>query len=94
VQTVKATVVLHNFILKNCNKDDCFVNTSATYHTEDVINTSVAWEMENSNFDQLTHVAGNRSGTKAAKDQRDLLAQSMVMDNLAPWQFEHAFRST
>ena len=53
------------------------------------------WEDEGRrlNLHNLGQLSGNRSGTKGARNQRDQLALMMMTDDLAPWQFERAFRS-
>ncbi len=55
-----------------------------------------SWEQDGplNNLRNMSQVAGNRTGTKEAKDQRDFLAQTFISDRLAPWQFKYAFRST
>lgn len=96
METVKAAVVLHNFILNNCNQDGSYLNQSQLMRDgskEDL--ESGRWEDDGLrlNLHNLSHLSGNRSGTKGARNQRDQLAQIMMTDDLAPWQFEKAFRS-
>ena len=93
VETVKATVTLHNYILKNCNQDGRYLNQSQLARDEGL--DSGRWEDDGRrlNLHSLGHLSGNRSGTKGARDQREMLAQMMMTDELAPWQFERAFRS-
>jgi len=57
--------------------------------------TPGTWEQEGSNnLWPLQQLAGNRAGTKTARDQRDLMANTMLTDELAPWQFKVALRSS
>jgi len=94
VKTVKACAVLHNYILKYCNKNEEYLNISSLAKDENTKITPWSWEGDNCcNLEKMTFLAGNRSGTQSAKNQRDALAQLMLGDNLAPWQFQVALRS-
>ncbi len=96
IKSVKACVVLNNYILQNFNENGSYLNPS-TLRREDANGdvTPGSWEQDGcvNNLHSLNQLAGNRSGTKAAKDQRDLIAKIMLTDNLAPWQFIKALRS-
>ena len=96
MKTVKAAVVLHNYIMQNFNKDLSYLNPSQLKKEDSTGKlTPGAWEQGATpgNLCSLRRLAGNRSGTQAAKVQRDFLAQKMITDGIAPWQFKHAFRS-
>ena len=56
--------------------------------------TPTLWEAEAlSNIVPMDQLAGNATGTRQARQQRDFLASHMVTDNLAPWQFKYTFRT-
>ena len=97
VKTVKAACVLHNYILLNCNNEGQYLNSN-NLQQEDKEGgvTPGSWQQEGpaSSLQRIGQVAGNRSGTKTAKDQRDFLAQKLVTDGLAPWQFKYTFRTS
>ena len=90
VKTVKAAVVLHNYILQKQGSD-----TSLTREHEDDLLCG-SWEAQGSsqNFGPLSQLSGNRSGTREARAQRDRIAVQFLTDNLAPWQFQKAFQCT
>lgn len=96
VKTVKATVVLHNYLISNCNSDESYYSDS-TIQREDAHGNLLTgfWEQDRSRnrLESLTQLAGNRSGTNAARVQRNLLAEMFVSDNQAPWQFQRALGS-
>jgi len=97
VKTVKAACVLHNYILQSCNTEGQYLNrNNLQREDEEGSVTPGTWQQEGaaSNLHQIGQVAGNRSGTRAAKDQRDSLAQQFLTDGLAPWQFKYTFRTS
>ena len=82
--------------MQKFNSAGQYVN-SATVTREDETGllTPANWEQEGlNNLWPLQQLAGNRSGTKSARDQRDQIAKAMLNDGIAPWQFSHAFRSS
>ena len=95
VKTVKAAVVLHNYILQTCSKEDYLPQGSLRRESDSGELLPGSWELEgqNHNVYSLSRLAGNRAGTQAARQQRDQIAQEFLLDNLAPWQFQRAFRS-
>ncbi len=93
---MKAVCVLHNYILRNCNKDGQYLNHSTLQRdNEEGGVTPGAWQQDgpSNNLQQIGHVAGNRSGTREARDQRDRMAEMFLTDGLAPWQFKYTFRT-
>jgi len=95
VKTVKACVVLHNYITQS-NNVKSYVPSSFQRQEND------EGKVEESDFNQnsdihsiysLSRLTGNRGGTKSARDQRLQLAKELLADNLAPWQFQRALRS-
>jgi hypothetical protein len=96
ISTVKATVVLHNYIIQRLNKDNRYFNPASLCREDGNGGiTPAAWEQEASNnLWPLQHLAGNHTGTKVAKDQRDFMAYTMLTDELVPWQFQNAFRTS
>ena len=97
VQTVKAVITLHNYILQKCPSRRSYLSQENLRREADSGElTPGFWEAEGSrrNLQKLDHLTGNRSGTSAARNQRDALAQIMMTDELAPWQFVRALRST
>ncbi len=94
MKTVKACVVLHNYILNNCNKNKEYLNSGKLTREENGIIIPGNWEQDGqNNLWPLQHLTGNRTGIKIAKDQRDLMAEKMLTDQLAPWQFQNALHS-
>ncbi len=95
-KTVKACIVLHNYIMQNFNDNGSYLN-SGNLRREGANGevTPGSWEQDGcvNSLYSVGQLAGNRSGTKAAKDQRDLMARIMLTDGLAPWQFQNALRS-
>jgi len=97
VKTVKAVVTLHNYILQKCSSRQSYLNCENLKREKETGEiTPGFWEAEGSrkNLQKLKHLSGNRSGTAAARSQRDALAQMMMTDELAPWQFQRALRSS
>ena len=95
MKTVKAAVVLHNYIIKNQGSSS-YVNPSNLQRENDSGDTIPGfWEQEGDlqNLTNLGMLAGNRSGTAAARSQRDKLANEFMIDSRAPWQFHRALRS-
>ncbi len=61
---------------------------------ENGIITPGNWKQDGqNNLWPLQHLAGNQTGIKIAKDQRELMAEKMLTDQLAPWQFQNALCS-
>ena len=89
-------VCLHNFIINNCNGDGSYLNPGQLRREAGNDGQELGrWEEDGRrlNLHNLGHLSGNRSGTKGARNQRDMLAHLMMTDDLAPWQFERAFRA-
>ena len=96
VKTVKATVVLHNYLISICNSDESYYSDSTIQREDEHRNLLTGfWEQDRSRnrLESLTQLAGNRSGTNAARVQQNLLAEMFISDNQAPWQFQHALGS-
>jgi hypothetical protein len=94
---VKAAVVLHNYLIQKCNKNGQYLNTNQLKREdENGVLTPGSWEEDGkiNNLESLNQLAGNRSGTRKAREQRDFMANVMLSDDLAPWQFHHALRTT
>jgi len=95
VKSVKAAVVLHNYIMMKCNSQGQYFNSSE-YRREnesgDIIPGHWEHDAPSNNLFSLSRLCGNRSGTLAAREQRSHIANAMITDGLAPWQFYHAFR--
>ena len=95
LKTVKAAVTLHNYILQNCNSAKNYLDPEKLKtETEAGTLSPGFWEEEGNrlNLHSLGHLSGNRSGSKTAREQRDRLAQLMMTDGMAPWQFSRALR--
>ena len=94
MKTVKAAVVLHNYIMKTARSDNI---SSANLRRENDDGEILPgfWEQEGDlqNLSNLGMLAGNRSGTLAARAQRNKIATEFMTDNRAPWQFHSALRS-
>lgn len=91
VKTIKAAVVLHNYILQNCNQDGSYLSlVDLRREDEDGNLLEGSWEHEGaiSNLVNLGNQFGNRFTTKSAMEHRDTVAKSMVNDNLVPTQFK------
>ena len=86
---------MHNYIMQNCNQEDYLPNGSLRRESENGELLPGTWEQEgeNPNLYRLSQLAGNRAGTQVARQQREVLAEKFLGDNLAPWQFQRAFRS-
>jgi hypothetical protein len=97
VKVVKATVTLHNFIIESCNNDQNYLDPQSLRREGKNGNiTPGKWEAEckaRSSFSHLRKQTGNRSGTDAARIQRDTLAHLMVDDKRCPWQFQYTFQT-
>ena len=80
VKTVKATVVLHNYLISNCNSDESYYSDSTIQREDEHGNLLTGfWEQDRSRnrLESLTQLAGNRSGTNAARVQRNLLSRNV-----------------
>ena len=94
IKTVKAAVVLHNYIIQNKTESNYCNLVNLRRETDTGALIPGQWEQEGhiQNLSSLGRLAGNRSGTQDAHSQRDRIANSFMTDQLAPWQFQRALR--
>ena len=94
IKTVKAAVVLHNYIIQNKTESNYCNSVNLKRESDTGALTPGQWEQEGhiQNLSSLGRLAGNRSGTQDARSQRDRIANSFMTDQLAPWQFQRALR--
>ena len=96
VKSVKAAVVLHNYIMQNSDQEGKYLDPGSLEREDEAGNILPGqWVQDGlpNNLFNLHRLVGNRSGTQTCREQRDALAKAMVTDGLAPWQFRHVFRS-
>ena len=94
IDTGRAVVVLHNYILQRCNKKKYMDPGSVIREDDDGNIFAASWEQEVlCSLDPMNQLSGNRSGNRAARLQRDFIAKGFLTDEKVPWQFKQAFRT-
>ena len=83
--------------MQNHNADGKYLNASSIQREDE--NGDILQGMREQDHTQnalyrLNFLTGNRTGTKAAWDQRKALAEKFLTDELAPWQFKCAFKTS
>ena len=96
VKSVKAAVVLHNYIMQNSDQEGKYLDPGSLECEDEAGNILPGhWVQDGlpNNLFNLHRLVGNRSGTQTCREQQDALAKALVTDGLSPWQSRHVFRS-